>query len=425
MCVEHLVRASHVQAVRSRRGPLILGMRSLLVVLSASFGLLLQALPAWAVPAGGNGDFVFVQKSLERAGEDGDIIRMGVDGDHPVNLTDGGIWQNQPNWSPDGRHIVYTSSSSLWVMKRNGSGSKVLLYPRSAWYPTSPAWSPDGTEIAYSRHYWDSDVNVTRAAIYILDLATGKSDYVAPTGIKNNEIDWSPDGKRLVFQHWRYIAEGATYGSHVMVVDRDGTDLTDLTVVTNGTNNDWRPSWTHDGRIVFRRYTGTCTAIICTAGFYSVQPDGSDPELLPLPPRDWTGDGQNDTTDRLRQSPDGSAWALLVYDASTTTHQLWRLDSTFSDPKKLYEPVFWYVDWQPRCTVRGTSRSDTLVGTPKADLICGLGGDDVIKGLGGNDVIFGHGGNDRIAGGAGRDIVVGNAGRDQCDRDEEDYSNVC
>lgn len=386
----------------------------------------LQAAPARAVLAGDNGDFVVVQEITER-NQDLDILRISADGEEAINLTESGLVQNTPAWSPDGRRIAYQSGFALVVIDKDGSGPKVLVSAGSSWFPRQPAWSPDGTEIAYARVYWDSDGNLTRGAIHVLDLATGKSRYVAPSGINNTEIDWSPDGKRLVFQHWRWVADYEAYGSDVMVVNSDGNQLTDLSSLTGGSYRDWRPSWTRDGRIVFHRRATPCTIRfpICNGGFYAVNPDGSGLELLPLGPRDWTGDGVVDRVDRLRQSPDGSAWGLLVYDASAGSHQLWSVDEHFAAERKLFAPIFWFFDWQPRCSVQGSPQDDELVGTSAPDLICGLGGNDVIKGRGGNDVIFGHGGSDRIIGGPGRDIVVGNAGRDRCDRDEKDYSHVC
>lgn len=388
-----------------------------------------QVLPAHAVLAGGNGGFVVVQEIERDSGIDLDILRLDANGGRPVNLTDSGLEQNVPRWSPDGRHIAYSSGASLVLMRSNGTGREVLVQHGPDWYPTQPAWSPDGTRVAYSRHYWNEAGDIIRGEVYVLDLRTGKSRYVAPTGIVNSEVDWSPDGKHLVFQHWRWIVPEGAYGAHVMVVNRDGTGLIDLTAMTSTGHDDWRPSWLHDGRIVFRRYgpgyPRTCTTVGCSGGFYVVNPDGTGLEMLPLGHTDWTGDGLNDRADRLRQAPDGTAWSLLVYDPVAGSHQLWTLDRSLTERTKLFEDVFWFADWQPRCTVRGTGDDDVLQGTRGRDLICGLGGDDVIEALGGDDVIFGHGGNDRIVGGAGRDIVVGNAGRDTCDVDARDFSRVC
>jgi hypothetical protein len=72
-----------------------------------------------------------------------------------------------------------------------------------------------------------------------------------------------------------------------------------------------------------------------------------------------------------------------------------------------------HLDWQPRCTVRGTSGPDVLVGTWGRDLICGFGGADTIRGLRGADTIFGGRGADDLLGGDGPDVVVGGPGNDR------------
>lgn len=72
------------------------------------------------------------------------------------------------------------------------------------------------------------------------------------------------------------------------------------------------------------------------------------------------------------------------------------------------------VHWQlpDRCTIVGTSRTDTLSGTVQEDKLCGLAGDDEIFGQEGNDIILGGDGNDRLEGDDGRDSLFGEAGDD-------------
>ena len=66
----------------------------------------------------------------------------------------------------------------------------------------------------------------------------------------------------------------------------------------------------------------------------------------------------------------------------------------------------------PKCTIKGTNRSEVLRGTPRNDVICGFGGNDTIMGMGGNDIIMGGAGNDRIDGGVGNDLLLGEEGTD-------------
>jgi hypothetical protein len=66
----------------------------------------------------------------------------------------------------------------------------------------------------------------------------------------------------------------------------------------------------------------------------------------------------------------------------------------------------------PKCTIKGTNRSEVLRGTPRNDVICGFGGNDTIMGMGGNDIVMGGAGNDIIDGGVGNDLLLGDDGTD-------------
>lgn len=72
-------------------------------------------------------------------------------------LTDGGEIDDRPDWSPDGRTIVFTSSRderfSLWALPASGGRRRQLN--DAGW---APRFSPDGARIAYWRDgaVWDA-----------------------------------------------------------------------------------------------------------------------------------------------------------------------------------------------------------------------------------------------------------------------------
>ena len=70
---------------------------------------------------------------------------------------------------------------------------------------------------------------------------------------------------------------------------------------------------------------------------------------------------------------------------------------------------------QPRCSIKGNGKANTLTGTGRSELICGLGGNDTIDGRGGLDIVFAGPGNDRVKGGPGNDVLVGAGGNDGLD----------
>ena len=69
-----------------------------------------------------------------------EIYVMNTDGSGQVRLTDDPGNDNRPNWSPDGRHIVFHSNRAgywqIYVMNADGSDQRSLTSG------THPSWSP-------------------------------------------------------------------------------------------------------------------------------------------------------------------------------------------------------------------------------------------------------------------------------------------
>ena len=73
----------------------------------------------------------------------------------PQRLTDTGLVEAQPVWSPDGRWIAYTTWSAdngghIYRTRSNGRGNPERLTTASAIYQ-QPAWAPDGERIVAIR----------------------------------------------------------------------------------------------------------------------------------------------------------------------------------------------------------------------------------------------------------------------------------
>ena len=102
---------------------------------------------------------------------------------------------SQPDWSPDGRRIVFvrqepgSPSSSLWVVRRDGGAVERLTSRQEV--AIMPAWSPDGRRIAYAA----SPLTAGSFDIWILDLETGRSRRHT-TSVREEVLPtWDGDGK--------------------------------------------------------------------------------------------------------------------------------------------------------------------------------------------------------------------------------------
>ena len=94
-------------------------------------------------------------------------------------------------WSPDGSELVVSMQGSLWrIEPGSGVARQVTSGPG---YEHQPDWSPDGRFIAYSSYRDDA------VELWMLEAATGRTWPLTQGGAVNVEPRFSPDGRRLAF----------------------------------------------------------------------------------------------------------------------------------------------------------------------------------------------------------------------------------
>jgi dipeptidyl aminopeptidase/acylaminoacyl peptidase len=94
-------------------------------------------------------------------------------------------------WSPDGQSLVYSMQGSLWTQRVDSDTAQEVT--DGAGYDYQPDWSPDGKTVVFVRYLHDAE------ELYALDLQSGAVTQITQGGDVNLEPRWSPDGKRIAF----------------------------------------------------------------------------------------------------------------------------------------------------------------------------------------------------------------------------------
>ncbi len=114
-----------------------------------------------------------------------------------------------PAWSPDGRHIVCESydnhgDSELVVMRADGARVRQITKGVSRAYhhtsATYPDWSPDGRWIVFSAPS-GADFNGPRYLFLIHPDGSGQKQLTVGPEVDDTKPRWSPDGRLILF--WR------------------------------------------------------------------------------------------------------------------------------------------------------------------------------------------------------------------------------
>lgn len=94
--------------------------------------------------------------------------------------------------SPDGKDVVWPAKKHLWIAPIDGK-KKAEQLEELAGESETPRWSPDGKRIAFRSNRKD------HSFIAVLDLATKKITYLAPTTNRDAGPVWSLDSKQVAF----------------------------------------------------------------------------------------------------------------------------------------------------------------------------------------------------------------------------------
>jgi len=218
----------------------------------------------------------------------------------PLRLTYATTFNQQPEWSPDGQHLVYSgrsgSSFGLWWVRADGAGEPQRLLESQPFVAPSSI-SPDGTRVAF--HGWTIE---TGWDIWMLPIDASDPDHPKPglpkrfLSTPQDEVSatFSPDGRWIAYNS----NESGTVGISVRPF--------------SGAGGPWRidssegpfPFWSRDGRTLYYLRVGY--------GLMEVAYSEQKGAFVAEEPRAWSPkSGLSKATD-FAMNPDGKRVIAVV-----------------------------------------------------------------------------------------------------------------
>jgi len=168
-------------------------------------------------------------------------------------------------YSPNGRDIALTLSKDgnpeIYVISPSGQIKQRLT---DNWgIDSDPSWSPDGKQVAFISN------RSGNPHIFITDLASGKTRRLTDEGKYNATPDWNPKRELIAFTR----QENGHFSIYTI-----GSDGSDERRITFGPGNQEHPRWSPDGR--FLTYSSDHDG---KRAIYVMRGDGTGAKRLTLP----------------------------------------------------------------------------------------------------------------------------------------------
>jgi Tol biopolymer transport system component len=243
----------------------------------------------WPVWAPGGRRIAFDSDRADRNPNDenviNDIFTMRPDGNGVRNLTHSRGFSADANYSPSGKRIVfeadrgdYPDKMGIYVMRKDGTHvRRITNTPDRAKQDVFPRFSPNGKWLVFTRLLGFADE--APAALFKVRGDGTHLQRLTSFSMRAGDADWSPDGKRLVFEGNPRLQFGEIY-----VMDADGRHRKNITR-NNGHGGARDPVWSPNGKkILFGQ--GQVVHHVFKDGLATMRPDGSKRAFLSKNPKE-------------------------------------------------------------------------------------------------------------------------------------------
>ena len=199
-----------------------------------------------------------------------------------------------PNWSRDGKTLIFTKDGRIWTIPVEGGTATALDIGSAAKCTGSHGLSPDGKLLAISC----STPGKPETRVYIVP-STGGEPRMLTENPWSYFHSWSPDGRTIAFT--RPDHKG---GGNIFSIAVEGGTERALTA-GSGTSDD--PDYSADGKWIYFNSDRAGSSM----QIWRMRPDGSGAEQV-------TSDELNNWTPH--PSPDGKSILILSYPKGVTGH---------------------------------------------------------------------------------------------------------
>lgn len=202
--------------------------------------------------------------------------------------------QGQPRWSPNGKQIAFLRDTDLsnfvslntYIMDVNGRNLHRISDVKGHTYGL--AFSPVGAKLILSKTL-NRGARANSFGLYVLDIRTATE--TKRSNILVREVDWSPDGKEIIFVH----IEFGVIEKNFWIINADGTNPHPWIPIKKNVNRG-KPRWSPNGQQILFVETDLQIVehengiLIKPAGTYRYiirDANGGGEKILDIP-RSWT-----------------------------------------------------------------------------------------------------------------------------------------